>query len=194
LPTGGFATFDNKPTEMTLAVAIAVAAEAFKDTLDKAGEPYILHCLRVMNNLHTRDKELQSIAILHDVVEDTGITLEDLKNMGFSDRVLKAVALLTHDNRMDYKSYIQRIAGNSDARIVKLADLKDNSDITRLKGLSQSDFDRMKKYHVAFIYLMEEAAKESIPVELSKKPPEIIRSESPSAEEVLRENGDLLKD
>jgi hypothetical protein len=179
---------------MTLAIAIAVAAEAFRDTRDKAGEPYILHCLRVMNNLHTRDKELQSIAILHDVIEDTDITLDQLKTLGFSDRVITAVGLLTNDRTTDYKTYIRRIAANADARIVKLADLKDNSDITRLKGLTQSDFDRMKKYHVAFMYLMEEAAQQMIPVELSHTPPEIIRSEAPSAEDVLKENGDLLKD
>lgn len=139
---------------MTLAVAIAIAADAFRDTTDKAGEPYILHCLRVMNRLHTRDKELQSVAILHDVVEDTEITIADLRKMGFSDRVLEAVALLSHDKEnMSYEDYIGRVAQNEDARLVKISDLRDNSDITRLKGISQKDMERMEKYHWAYTYL-----------------------------------------
>jgi (p)ppGpp synthase/HD superfamily hydrolase len=138
---------------MTLAVAIAIAADAFRDTTDKAGEPYILHCLRVMNGLHTRDKELQSVAVLHDVIEDTGITIADLRTMGFSNRVVDAVTLLTHDKETSYEDYILRIAENEDARLVKLSDLRDNSDITRLKGISQKDMERMEKYHWAYTYL-----------------------------------------
>jgi (p)ppGpp synthase/HD superfamily hydrolase len=139
---------------MTLAVAIAIAADAFRDTTDKAGEPYILHCLRVMNGLHTRDKELQSVAVLHDVIEDTEITIADLRTMGFSDRVIEAVALLSHDKEnMSYEDYIARVAENEDARLVKLSDLRDNSDITRLKGISQKDMERMEKYHWAYTYL-----------------------------------------
>lgn len=139
---------------MTLAVAIAIAADAFRETTDKAGEPYILHCLRVMNGLHTRDKELQSIAVLHDVVEDTDISLEDLRTMGFSDRVVKAVALLTHDkDNTSYEDYIAGVAKNEDARLVKLSDLRDNSDITRLKGISSKDMERMEKYHWAYTFL-----------------------------------------
>lgn len=139
---------------MTLAVAIAIAADAFRDTTDKAGEPYILHCLRVMNGLHTRDKELQSVAILHDVIEDTEITLADLRTMGFSDRVVEAIALLSHDKEnVSYEDYIARVAENEDARLVKLSDLRDNSDITRLKGITQKDMERMEKYHWAYTYL-----------------------------------------
>jgi guanosine-3',5'-bis(diphosphate) 3'-pyrophosphohydrolase len=138
---------------MTLAIAIALAAEGFKDKVDKAGEPYILHCLRVMNNLHTRDKELQSIAILHDVVEDRVATLHDLRVLKFSERVIEAVMLLTHPAGMEYQKYIRRLADNEDARLVKLADLRDNSDITRLKGLTKKDMERMEKYHQAYTYL-----------------------------------------
>jgi len=138
---------------MNLAIAIALASEGFKHKTDKSGEPYILHCLRVMNNLHTKDKELQTIAILHDCVEDKVCTLDELKEMGFSGRVIHAVYLLTHDKNTPYMDYIKRLATNEDARLVKLADLKDNSDITRLKGLTKADFDRMEKYHTAFTYL-----------------------------------------
>lgn len=136
-----------------LATAIALAAEVFKNKVDKAGEPYILHCLRVMNNLHTRDQELQTIAMLHDVVEDTDITLMELQSMGFSQRVIMAVGLLTHDKNVAYEIYIKSIALTMDARLVKLADLRDNSDITRLKGLTKKDMDRMEKYNWAYTYL-----------------------------------------
>lgn len=140
---------------MDLAVAIALAAEGFKNIKDRGGKPYILHCLRVMNNLNTDDEELQQIAVLHDVVEDEVATMEDLQyKYKFSKRVIAALILLTHDTMMlSYDDYIKRIATNDDARVVKLADLKDNSDISRLKGLSKKDFDRMEKYHRAYIYL-----------------------------------------
>ena len=140
---------------MNLAVAIALAAEGFKHITDKSGEHYILHCLRVMNNLHTRDKELQIIAILHDAIEDGITTIARLHELGFSQRVIAALILLSHDKKVPYEEYIRAIATNNDARLVKLADLKDNSDITRLKGLRKKDFDRVEKYHKAYIYLSE---------------------------------------
>ena len=140
---------------MNLAVAIVLAAEGFKHITDKSGEPYILHCLRVMNNLHTRDKELQIIAILHDAIEDGITTIARLHELGFSQRVIAALILLSHDKKVPYEEYIRAIATNNDARLVKLADLKDNSDITRLKGLRNKDFDRVEKSHKAYIYLSE---------------------------------------
>lgn len=138
---------------MNLGIAIAIAAEGFKNTLDKGNRPYIEHCLRVMNNLHTDDWELKAIAVLHDCVEDGVCTLEDLQSLGFTKRVISGVMLLTHQKEVPYMEYIKRIAHFPDARLVKLADLKDNSDITRLKGLSKKDFDRMEKYHTAYVYL-----------------------------------------
>ncbi len=137
----------------TLAKAISIAAKGFENKTDKAGEPYILHCLRVMNDLHTHDKELQAIAVLHDCVEDGVCTLKDLIDMEFSQRVIFAVSLLTHDKRHNYEEYIRIISSNPDATKIKLSDLKDNSNITRLKGLTKKDFDRMEKYHKAYIYL-----------------------------------------
>lgn len=138
---------------MNLAIAIALTAEGFKNKTDKSGEPYILHCLRVMNNLHTKDKELQSIAVMHDVVEDGIVTQYQLADLGFSDRVLQAIYLLTHRKGEEYDNYIKQVAFNKDAILVKLADLKDNSDITRLKGLTKADLDRAEKYHRAYTYL-----------------------------------------
>lgn len=137
----------------TLATAIAIAATGFEKKVDKSGEPYILHCLRVMDNLHTKDKELQSIAVLHDCIEDDVCTMNQLHNFGFSSRVQTALSFLTHNKNEDYMLYIKKLSNNNDARLVKLADLKDNSDITRLKGLTKADFERMEKYHTAYIYL-----------------------------------------
>ena len=137
-----------------LAFAIAIAAEQFKNTFDKSGQPYMLHCIRVMNSVNQNDSELMQIAILHDVPEDTEIKLEHLRSYGFSDRVLEAVKLLTHDDpNLSYDDYIKRIGTNKDATAVKIADLIDNSNITRLKGLRKKDLERMEKYHRSFIYL-----------------------------------------
>lgn len=140
-----------------LGKAIRIASEAFENVKDKGGQPYILHCIRVMNNLHTDDEELKCIAILHDYIEDVfgndperGLAL---LREHFSERVVKALDLLTHRKEVPYDDYIKAIALNNDARLVKLADLKDNSDITRLKGLSKKDFDRMEKYHRSYVYL-----------------------------------------
>jgi (p)ppGpp synthase/HD superfamily hydrolase len=136
-----------------LGKAIALAAQSFENVKDKGGQPYILHCLRVMNNLHTDDEELKIIAVLHDVPEDTSIGLNTLQDLGFSFRVLSALDLLTHRKGVPYDDYIKAISFNADAIKVKLADLKDNSDITRLKGLTKKDFDRMEKYHRSYMYL-----------------------------------------
>lgn len=140
-----------------LGTAIRIASESFEHTKDKGGQPYILHCLRVMNNLNTNDEELKIIAVMHDFIEDMFEDNPDkalqLLSKHFSPRVVKALDLLTHRKGVPYDDYIKIIATNNDARLVKLADLKDNSDITRLKGLSKKDFDRMEKYHRSYIYL-----------------------------------------
>jgi len=136
-----------------LAKAISLAAKVFQGKKDKAGKPYILHCLRVMNSVNQDDEELMQIAVLHDVIEDSDMSLDDLKDMGFCARVIIGVSLLTHKKEEPYDEYIKRIATNPDARAVKRADLKDNSDITRLKGLRQKDHERMEKYHRAWVYL-----------------------------------------
>ncbi len=138
---------------MNLAHTIAFVSEAFKDKLDKGGYPYILHCIRVMNNLNTTDEELNIIAMLHDCVEDKVCTIQDLVNMKYSQRVIYSIILLTHDKNKQYMEYIKELCHDKDARLVKLADLKDNSNITRLKGLTKKDFDRMEKYHTAYTYL-----------------------------------------
>ena len=136
-----------------LGKAISLAASLFENITDKSGEPYILHCLRVMNAVDKNDPELQAIAVLHDVLEDHPITVESLREMGFSHRIIRALILLTHDLKVSYDDYIRALAHNLDAVAVKRADLIDNSNITRLKGLRKKDFDRLEKYHRAFVYL-----------------------------------------
>lgn len=140
-----------------LAKAIALASKVFENRLDKGGQPYILHCIRVMLAVAPNPIRMQ-VGILHDVVEDTKedpepITLADLYKMGFEERVVTAVGILTHDKSIPYLDYIKPIALNEDALPVKLADLQDNSNITRLKGIGKKDLDRMEKYHKAYLYL-----------------------------------------
>lgn len=135
-----------------LGIAISIAAEGFKNVADKGGEPYILHCLRVMNNLNTVEEKI--LGVLHDCIEDEVCTYEYLREMGFPEDIIDDLKLLYHDKKDSYLDiYIKKISTSKRATNVKLADLKDNSDITRLKGLTKSDFDRMEKYHKAFVYL-----------------------------------------
>ena len=136
-----------------LALAIAIASEAFKNKTDKGGVPYILHCLFVMNEMPEDDEELRIAAVLHDLVEDTDWTIERLRIEGFSERVLRIIYLLTHDPSVPYDDYIKNIALDIDAKKIKKADLRHNSDITRLKGLRKKDFDRLEKYNRSYIYL-----------------------------------------
>ena len=107
--------------------------------MDKGGKPYILHCLRVMDSVKHLGPEVMQIAVGHDLVEDTDVTLVYLKEQGFSDRVVEAIKLLTHDQAMSYDVYIKRLSFNDDAKAVKKADLKDNTNISRLKGLRKKD-------------------------------------------------------
>lgn len=139
-----------------LALAISIVAKAFEKKLDKGGQPYILHCLRVMNGVNQKDEDLMITAVLHDLVEDCkkdGYTFEFLTAQGFSERVVGNLYLLTHNKETPYQEYIKALSVSKDCVEVKLADLEDNSKITRLKGLSKKDHDRMEKYHWAFTYL-----------------------------------------
>lgn len=107
----------------------------------------------MMMRLRTDDEELMQIAVLHDTVEDTEVTIESLREQGFSERVLAGVEALTKRPGEGYMDFIIRCSGNKDAILVKLEDLRDNSDITRLKGVTRKDFERVEKYNKAFVYL-----------------------------------------
>lgn len=137
-----------------LALAIDVAAMIHSDQFDKAGMPYILHPLHVMNKL-SHDIVLMTIAVLHDTVEDNDgvITLDYLREIGFSERVVTAIDLLTHKKGDSYMDYIKSILPNSDATKVKGEDLKHNMDINRLVNVTKTDMNRIKKYNKAYFYL-----------------------------------------
>lgn len=138
--------------------AIALASDLFKGKFDKGGHPYILHCLYVMNQMPEDDEDLRAIAVLHDVVEDTDWSVEDIR-VCFNDRVANGVRQLTHIKGESYDEYLRRVGESHDASMVKLADLKHNSDITRMKGLRQKDFDRLEKYHRAYKYIEKQLTK-----------------------------------
>lgn len=138
-----------------LSKAIRIASEAHEKVLDKGGKPYILHPLRLMFSLPQHDPELLMIAALHDVIEDTHWSIDMLKQEGFTKRVTDALELLTHDDDTPYFEYIKTMFDNYDCILVKMADLEDNSDITRLKGISEKDIARIQKYHHSYIMLKE---------------------------------------
>lgn len=144
-----------------LARALTIAAQAHEGQFDRGGNPYILHPLAVMHLLHTSDEELKAIAILHDAVEDSDLTIEDLEDGNFSHRVIKAVDLLTKKDGQTYEEYQEGIFSNRDAMLVKKADLTHNSDINRLKGVRQKDLDRIKKYHEFYLDIVERLAQDS---------------------------------
>lgn len=137
--------------QIFLEKAILIATKAHMGQVDKAGKSYILHPLRVMQKVASIDAKI--VAILHDVVEDTEITLEDLRKEGFSREILEALGLLTHIKGVPYMDYVVEVKKNSLAREVKIADLYDNLDLDRLSVLTEKDLKRIKKYKDALYFL-----------------------------------------
>lgn len=133
----------------TLENAIALAVAAHRGQLDKNGSPYILHPLRVMFRL---ESELDRIVgILHDVVEDTQYTFEDLRAMGYSEEVMTALDGVTRREHESYEEFVNRSQAHPVSRRVKLADLEDNMDVRRLKSEpTEKDFERLKRYRRAW--------------------------------------------
>ncbi len=115
--------------------------------MDKAGAPYILHPLRVMLKQETTEERIA--AVLHDVVEDSDITLEDLRNEGFSEAVVDAVDAVTMRTGESYTEFVLRATLNPIGRRVKLADLEDNSDLSRISHPTEEDYERLAKYQKA---------------------------------------------
>jgi GTP diphosphokinase / guanosine-3',5'-bis(diphosphate) 3'-diphosphatase len=141
-----------------LSKAILIATNAHHGQFDKGGNPYILHPLAVMGLIEDADEELQSIAVLHDVIEDTKVTWQDLKEAGMTDRIIVAVRLLTKMPGQTYEEYKEGVFSNVDAMRVKKADLTHNSDIRRLKGISERDIERMAKYHRFYLEIQSRLA------------------------------------
>lgn len=128
----------------TLEKAIEIAARAHAGQMDKGGNPYILHPLRLM--LSQSDPAVRIAAVLHDVVEDTPVTLDDLRQAGFAADVLTAVDALTKRAGEDRLSAARRAAAHPIARLVKLADVADNMDLRRISDPTERDFARLKEY------------------------------------------------
>ncbi|MCD5973949.1 GTP pyrophosphokinase [Pseudomonas quasicaspiana] len=136
-----------------LDVAIATASRVHAGQLDKAGKPYILHPLRLM--MRFDDLEGQLVSLLHDVVEDGDVTFDDLRESGIPEAVVTAIDCLTKRPGEPYEQFITRIHLNPLATRVKIADIRDNLDLTRLPVLHDKDLERAAKYHRALRYLQE---------------------------------------
>jgi (p)ppGpp synthase/HD superfamily hydrolase len=137
----------------TLERAIALAAQKHAGDVDKAGAPYILHPIRVMLGVETLEEKMA--AVLHDVVEDTDVTLADLAAEGFPPAVVRAVDALTKRKGEDYMDFVRRAGADPVARRVKLADLADNMDLSRLPNPGDVDHARVEKYRRARALLLE---------------------------------------
>lgn len=138
----------------TIEDAIIFATEAHRGQVDRAGNPYILHPLRLMCRMETDTERM--IAVLHDVIEDTDYTLDDLRRMGYSDEIVEAVDCLSRRDDETYEQFIQRIKPNALARRVKLADLLDNMDIRRAGLLQERDLERLQRYQNAWFELTKD--------------------------------------
>ncbi|HZJ23656.1 MAG TPA: hypothetical protein VFD54_10125 [Anaerolineales bacterium] len=134
--------------------SLTIALRAYAGKVDKAGREYILHPLRVMAKMKT-DEEM-SAALLHDVLEDSEITAEELHTEGIPAQVVEAVQYLSKHENEDYQDFVARLKKNGLAAKVKLADIEDNIDVLRLNSLGENDLARIKKYHSAWRFLMEE--------------------------------------
>jgi len=134
--------------------ALALALKAHAGQKDKADQPYILHPLRVM--VQMEDSRAKIVALLHDVLEDSEMTLNELSQAGFEDEILQAIDCLTKRDGEDYFAYLERVAQNKLARQVKIADLKDNLDVTRLKEITPADRQRLNKYLKALSFLRKD--------------------------------------
>jgi (p)ppGpp synthase/HD superfamily hydrolase len=126
---------------------LVIATNAHSGQYDRGGNPYILHPLKVMHYLKSEDEELQCIALGHDVIEDTDVSYQQLVAEGFTERIIQGIRTLTKLPGETYDEYKVRVMENVDAMKVKLADLRHNSDIRRLKGVTEKDLARIEKYH-----------------------------------------------
>ena len=133
-----------------LAKMLVLATNAHAGQYDKGGNPYILHPLKVMHYLRSDDEELQCIALGHDVIEDTDTTYEDLRFAGMSERIIEGIKAMTKLPGETMDEYKYRIFASSDAMRVKMADLRHNTDVRRLKGVTDKDIQRMVKYHIFY--------------------------------------------
>lgn len=128
--------------------AFRIAQAAHMNQVDKAGKPYILHPIRVAQNCTFEDEKI--VALLHDTIEDTDVTAEYLLAEGFSKEIVEGILSVTKREGESYEDFILRAKKNRLGRVVKLYDLKDNMDVSRLNSLTTKDFERLHKYIKAY--------------------------------------------
>ena len=139
-------------TELTKK-ALRLCFDAHKDQVDKTGMPYVFHPFHLAEQM--TDEISTVCALLHDVMEDTDCTPEDLRTMGFPQAVIEILLLLTHDPSVPYMDYVEKIGTNPVAKQVKLADLKHNSDLSRMDPVDEYTLERNEKYKEALRLLSE---------------------------------------
>ena len=133
--------------------AMMIAYEKHKNQKDKSGIPYIFHPIHIAEQMDNEKSTI--VALLHDVIEDTSATFEEIENLNFDNEIIDALKYLTHDKSKNYFDYIKDISKNSLATKVKIADLKHNLDITRLNKISSKDKKRNEKYKKCLKYLQD---------------------------------------
>lgn len=138
---------------------LMIATKAHHGQFDRGGNPYILHPLKVMHYLKTDDEELMCMALGHDVIEDTNVTYKDLREAGISERVIEGIRALTKVPGQTYEEYKEGVFANEDAMRVKMADLRHNTDIRRLKGVTEKDIARMAKYQMFYLEIQARLVK-----------------------------------
>lgn len=141
--------------KVSLEKIIIFAATKHRGQVDKEGESYIFHPLRVMARMKTKDEQI--VAVLHDILEDTDATVEDLRRLGVSTRLIRTLQTLTRKENEDYLAYIDRVKKDKLARRIKMADLADNLDPRRLKRLKKDVQERLKKKYTAALRCMRSA-------------------------------------
>ena len=133
--------------------AMKICFAAHRDQIDKSGVPYVFHPVHVAEQM--TDEYTTVTALLHDTVEDTWVTQAYLREQGFPEEVLEAIALMTHDDALPYLDYVRKLKDNPIARAVKLADLAHNSDLTRLAGADEKTLEKARKRILKYQKAME---------------------------------------
>lgn len=141
----------NTTEQSMVDLALSIARKTHEGQLDKAGVDYIEHPIYVASQVDTEEEK--AVALLHDVIEDSPVSAEELLQAGLPETVVTAVHVLTKKKEQDYQTYLETVKKNPLARVVKLADLKHNSDLSRLSSITEKDRERLKKYKKAIDFL-----------------------------------------
>ena len=141
----------NTSKQPMLELALSIATKAHRGQFDKVGIDYIEHPIYVASQVDTEEEK--AVALLHDVIEDSSVTAEELLNAGLPETVVTAVQILSKKKGQDYQTYLKTVKSNPLARAVKLADLKHNSDLSRLETITDKDLEGLEKYKKAIDYL-----------------------------------------